>query len=74
MSITLSGFLCLFLFVLLIFHCRFKLYALITMPLFMVLLTHYRFFGYYKQLDLLPEVDVLLLVSLCVFFRRIYHW
>ena len=67
MSITLSGFLCLFLFVLLIFHCRFKLYALITMPLFMVLLTHYRFFGYYKQLDLLPEVDVLLLVSLCVF-------
>ena len=67
MSITLSGSICIFLFLLLAFHCKFRLYALVTMPLFVVLLVNYVYFGSYKVLDLLPQVNGLLALSLCVF-------
>lgn len=67
MNLTLSGGLCLLLLFILAFHCRFKLYVLLTMPLFMVLLTHLRYFGVYGEMDLLPEVDWLLLLSLFIF-------
>ena len=67
MNITSNGAICLFLFFLLIIHCRFKLYVLVTMPLFMVLLVNYRYFGSYEVLDLLPQVNGLLCFSLCIF-------
>ncbi len=38
-----------------------------TMPLFMIILSYWRFFAYYKTIDLLPEVDIILLFSFVVF-------
>lgn len=38
-----------------------------TMPLFMILLSYWRFFAYYKTIDLLPEVNAILLYSFIVF-------
>lgn len=67
MNITLSGYLSIFLFILLVVHCRFRLYALVTMPLCMILLRQFQFFSFYERLDLLPEVDYLLLFSFCLF-------
>ena len=67
MNITLSGAVCILLFAALVFRCKFRLYALVTMPLCMILLRHFQFFSFYERLDLMLDVDILLLISLCVF-------
>ena len=67
MNITLNGIICILLLVILVVHCKFRLYALATMPLCMILLKQFQFFGYYERLDLLAEVDYLLLFSFCLF-------
>lgn len=85
MNITLVGGACIFLFVVLLVHSRFRLYALVTMPLFMILLKYFNFFGSYERMKLLWEVNVLLFFSFCLFLlgysigkhlrsRRIEHF
>ena len=64
MNITLSGAVCILLFAALVFRCKFRLYALVTMPLCMILLRHFQFFSFYERLDLMLDVDILLLISL----------
>lgn len=66
-NITFGGVVCVLLFIVLAFHCRFKLYSLVTMPLFMILFTYYRYFGYYHSLNLHFDVNLLLLFSLFLF-------
>lgn len=67
MNITLNGIVCILLWSILVVHCRFRLYALATMPLCMILLKQFQFFGFYERLNLLVEVDFLLLFSFCIF-------
>lgn len=67
MNITLVGGACIFLFVVLLVHSRFRLYALVTMPLFMILLMYFNYFGSYERMKLLLEVNVLLFFSFCLF-------
>lgn len=67
MNLTLCGYLCVLLMFAMLVHCKFKVYMLPTMPLFMILLSYWRFFAYYKEIDLLPEVNAILLYSFVVF-------
>lgn len=67
MSLTLCGYLCILLMLTMLVRCKFKLYMLPTMPLFMILLSYWRYFAHYERIDLLPEVDVILLYSFVVF-------
>lgn len=67
MNITLVGGSCIFLFVALAIHTKFRLYSLATMPLCMILLMYFQYFGSYERMDLLPEVNGLLFFSFCLF-------
>ena len=67
MSLTLCGYLCILLMLTMLVRCNFKVYMLPTMPLFMILLSYWRYFAHYERIDLLPEVDVILLYSFVVF-------
>ena len=67
MSLTLCGYLCILLMLTMLVRCKFKLYMLPTMPLFMILLSYWRYFAHYERIEMLPEVDVILLYSFVVF-------
>ena len=67
MNLTLCGYLCILLMWLMLVRCKFRVYMLPTMPLFMILLSYWRYFAYYKTLDLLPAVNIILLYSFVVF-------
>lgn len=67
MNLTFCGCLCILLMGLLLIHCKFKVYMLPTMPLFMILISYWRYFSTYEHLDLSFKVNLLLLYSFICF-------
>lgn len=67
MNYTLSGILAVSLIVVMVIKSKFRIYKLITMPLFVILLTYCNFFLKYEKVHLLPSFDFILLLSLLLF-------
>lgn len=67
MNLTLCGYICILLTVLLLYRCKFKVYMLPTMPLFMIFISYWRYFSTYEHLNLSFKVDILLLYSFVCF-------
>lgn len=67
MNLTLCGCLCIFLMAVLLKHCKLKVYMLPTMPLFMILISYWRYFSTYEHLNLSLGVDLLLFYSFICF-------
>lgn len=67
MNLTFCGYLSILLMLFMVVRCKFRIYMLPTMPLFMITVAYWNFFSRYKTLDLLFEVDVILLYSFICF-------
>ena len=67
MNLTFCGCLCILLIAILLIRCKSKVYILPTMPLFMILISYWRFFSTYEHLDLSFKVNLLLLYSFICF-------
>lgn len=66
MKLTFLGIVCIIIIVILIFKHRGKVYVLPTLPLFMLTLSYYRFWGHYDKIEIPLELNLLILSSFLI--------